>query len=151
MSSGNFVKSPSQAIGNSSQMGMGLNAYQSVSIDSRADTPYDQAFNGLNSVVSGDSVAGWDYAVVFMSDGQPNPSLTKAQLLSLVDGLNQNAMNKQSLLSFSTVYFGDESDTTAIDRLQSMAKEGQGQFVDTNQTTSLNIDEVVTVPGSNCQ
>ena len=36
-------------------------------------------------------------------------------------------------MTLSTIYFGPENDSQSIDHLQTMAHEGQGQFVDTNQ------------------
>jgi hypothetical protein len=117
-------------------------------------TGYAAAFDALSSAIARDEASGTvaDYAVVFMSDGQPtdiNGDVATA-IANLVTNLkNTAASNGHSHVAVSTVYFGSAADTTSIQNLRSMATQGGGQFVDTNHLSSggLSIDDVVTIPG----
>lgn len=140
-------------IGTSAQLSVALSSYDMV--QPNGSTPYKAAFSTLESTVKADIAAGGkqDYAVVFMSDGQPTdvaaPVITNLNLL--VNSLKAAAAssNSGSLLSLSSVYFGAANDTVSIDNLKSMATTGGGQFVDTNKLGSggLVINNVISVPG----
>ncbi len=125
-----------------------------ASIPPSGNTAYGAAFAALQGAISRDEGAGdvADYAVVFMSDGQPTDinGNVPAGLAALVANLKSAAQaNGRSHLSVSTVYFGSASDSTSIQNLQSMAIHGGGQFVDTNHLSGggLSIDDLVTIPG----
>lgn len=136
-------------VGNSSQLTSGLNAYDKI--DSSGNTPYQAAFDSLSATVTADEKAGnkQDYAVVFMSDGQPTDISGAANLNGLVTSLKTAAGANGSRLTLSTVYFGERNDNASISNLTSMAKAGGGQFVDTNANGGVVINDVITVPG-NC-
>jgi hypothetical protein len=149
-----FDSVPTVPFGNSSFLTSALNLYSTYAPG--GSTPYTAAFNSMQSVVQEDETAGTreNYVVVFMSDGMPT-DITGNQpsaIITMVDHLRTTVQNDStSLLTVSAVYFGPENDASAIGNLTTMASEGQGQFVDTNQLSSaLQINDVITVPGS-CQ
>ncbi len=94
-----------------------------------------------------------DYAVVFMSDGQPTDISGIDNLKGLVATLRTNATKNGSVLTVNSIYFGDEKDTNSINNLKAMSTQGAGQFVDTNNLGAggLVINNVVNVPGANCE
>ncbi len=139
-------------VGNSGQLSVALAAYDAINPE--GNTPYRAAFSSMNGTVTGGVTGGGkeDFAVVFMSDGQPtdiaNPVNTN--LMALVDNLKKAGSGNGGALTLSTVYFGPTNDTTSIDHLQSMATRGEGQFVDTNKLTAggLVINDIINVPGT---
>jgi len=140
-------------IGTSAQLSVALTSYDAV--EPLGTTPYKAAFSSLEATVKADIAAGGrqDYAVVFMSDGQPTdveaPVITN--LNALVNSLKTAATssNSGSKLNVSTVYFGAAADATSIDNLKSMATAGGGQFVDTNKLGAggLVLNNVISIPG----
>lgn len=139
--------------GSAIEIGSALDVYHG-SIPPSGSTAYGEAFSALSAAVTRDESAGnsQDYAVVFMSDGQPTDidSDVGARLSALVTNLRTKASaNGTSHLTVSTVYFGSGSDSTSIRNLRTMAAEGGGQFVDTNHLDQggLAIDDLVTIPG----
>lgn len=152
------------AFGNATALNDALTAYQQISPG--GSTPYNAAFTAIQDSIQADESAGnkWDYVVVFMSDGMPTDlgytsssssdiTALDNELIGLVKNLMTTAAsNGSSLLTFSTVYFGPEgnADPGAIMHLQDMAKTGNGQFVDTNVNSNLQIDDLITVPGTVC-
>jgi hypothetical protein len=149
-----FEITPTTAFGNSDFLTAALTAYENIKPDGH--TPYSAAFTSLQTLAEKDVAAGSkeNYVVVFMSDGMPTDisGNVASGIITLVDQLRTTVQsNGKSLLTVSSVYFGPESDAVSIGNLTTMASEGQGQFVDTNQLTSaLSINDVITVPGS-CQ
>lgn len=139
-------------VGNSAQLATALSAYDAV--EPVGSTPYLAAFSSLQDTVSVDPNVGVnkkDYAVVFMSDGQPTDiaAPVPANLTSLVNSLKAAASAKGSMLSVNTVYFGNPNDTVSIDNLRGMASTGGGQFVDTNKISGgIVIDDLINVPGA---
>ncbi len=139
--------------GSATQIGAALDTYH-ASIPPSGNTAYGEAFSALSAAVTRDEAGGsaQDYAVVFMSDGQPTDidSDVTNRLTALVTNLRQTAAaNGKSHLTVSTVYFGSGSDATSIRNLRTMAEQGGGQFVDTNHLDQggLAIDDLVTIPG----
>ncbi len=154
MNLGRFTKgSASVPFGTAAGESGALDYYHST-IPPLGGTGYVAAFDALSSAITRDEASGTvaDYAVVFMSDGQPTDidGNVPTAISNLVTSLkNATAANGHSHLAVSTVYFGRASDTTSISNLRSMATVGGGQFVDTNHLSSggLSIDDVVTIPG----
>ena len=150
----NFQINSSAPFGNANFLSAALNLYDTFSPSDY--TPYAAAFNSMKSIVQQDEAAGnkENYVVVFMSDGMPTDisGNQNSGIINLVDNLRTaTQVNGTALLTVSAVYFGPASDHESIGNLQSMASEGQGQFVDTNQLNSaLLINDVINVPGS-CQ
>jgi hypothetical protein len=120
-------------------------------------TNYKQAFAALETAILADEAAGnkEDYAIVFLSDGQPsdlgdNATKQLNGIASLVSDLQATAAsNGVSKATISAVYFGPQ-DATAIANLQSMAKLGGGQFDNAPESGSLVLENVITVPTSEC-
>lgn len=141
-------------IGTSAQLSTALLAYDAIAPG--GSTPYHAAFTSLQATITADENAGHkqDYAVVFMSDGQPtdiaNP--VAANLLGLVDSLKAAATPNGSSLTLTTVYFGPPGDSASLGNLQNMAIQGGGRFVDTNNLGAggFVLNDVITVPGT-CQ
>lgn len=147
-----FVTSiPASPVGNSSQLASALSKYDGV--NPNGNTPYKAAFTALGNLVNADA-GGQDYAVAFLSDGQPTDVSGEANLRKLVSDLKAVAAGKGRALTVNTIYFGDPNDKGSFSNLDAMAKEGNGQFVDTNLIGaggSLVINDVINVPGANCQ
>ncbi len=151
-----FVTGSAQhAVGSSAQLSTALLAYENVAINSGAATPYQAGANSLKATISADELAGGkqDYAIVFMSDGQPTDISGAANLKALVDTLSMVASGNSSAITFNTIYFGPSNSTAAMANLQLMATEGAGQFVDTNKLAAggLVINDVINVPGASCK
>jgi len=147
-----FKSSTLNIFGNATGLSSALTKYESTS--SSGNTPYSAAFAALNSEVTADEQAGTkqDYVIVFMSDGQPTDinGNVASGIISMVDQLRLSVQNNgSSLMTVSSVYFGPENDNISIGNLQTMANEGQGQFVDTNINGTLSIHDLITVPS--CQ
>jgi len=149
--------SPQIPFGTSSDLSKALTAYSAIPIGQKATTNYLSAFTSLQASITKVAVKndGWNYVVVFMSDGQPKdlgstPNVQLAAIKSNVDGLLSTVQSYGSLLTVSAVYFGDEADSTSIANLQGMASEGGGQFVDTNKTTNVVISDIINVPVTTC-
>lgn len=145
--------------GNALQMNQSLISYENTPVLSSANTPYKKAFSAIQTTIDNDPVDPnypVSYAVVFMSDGMPNPAMSDLEIQAQIDQLFQNVAARNQLISLNTVYFGPAANSStqaaqAMARLQTMALSGAGQFVDTNQTGGqLTIDSVVTVPGIVC-
>ncbi|GEM_PF-1661099 len=156
MMTGKFITDTApNPVGSSAQLSTALLAYENVTINSNALTPYKAAFKSLGDTVIADETAGnkQDYAVVFMSDGQPTDISGIDNLKGLVTSLRATATKNGSVLTMNSVYFGDEQDTASIANLKAMSTEGAGQFVDTNLLGKggLVINNIVNVPGANCQ
>ena len=149
MTQSQFKSSTSNIFGDSTALTSALNTFKAL--NPGGNTPYDAAFTALRTEVQVDEATGIkrDYVVVFMSDGQPTDisGNVASGIISLVDQLRTAVQNNgTSLLTVSSVYFGAESDHVSIGNLQTMATEGSGQFVDTNVTTSISINDIITVP-----
>lgn len=150
----NFQSNATVPFGNASFLTSALNLYDTFYPGGY--TPYGAAFNSLKTIIQQDEATGTkqNYVVVFMSDGMPTDisGNVNSGIISMVQNLRTTVQaNGTSLLTVSAVYFGPESDNEAIGNLRTLANEGQGQFVDTNQLNSaLQINDVITVPGS-CQ
>jgi len=145
--------SASLPFGSAATIAAALDTYH-ASIPPAGNTGYGAAFGALRSAIAQDEASGQrsDYAVVFMSDGQPTDvsGNVPSAITNLVRGLRGVAeTNGKSHLSVSAVYFGPATDATSISNLRGMAAEGAGQFVDTNHLSAggLAIDDVVTIPG----
>jgi Mg-chelatase subunit ChlD len=153
---GNANITTTNVVGTSSDLSNALTLYLSQTTSPNANTPYQVAFEALNGAISRDisATASFadkpNYAIVFMSDGQPNPSLSNNQIKNLVIDLKTSVLNSARLVSVSTVYFGPDNDDGAKSVLRDIASEGNGQFVDTNVSTDLTIESVISVPGEIC-
>jgi len=149
MTSNRFQATASTIFGDSTGLSNALNVYENI--NSSGYTPYKAAFTALTTEAQTDEAAGvkQDYVVVFMSDGQPTDISgdVHTAIISMVDHLRTTVQsNGSSLLTVSSVYFGPDSDTTSIGNLKTMATEGSGQFVDTNVTQTISINDIITVP-----
>ena len=126
-------------------------------------TPYLAALNNIQTAVAQDpdlnseGVATPLYLIVFMSDGFPTDALSSENPVTVNMSAIQNAISGISALApgrvtLSTIYYGTINDPTAASTLQSMATAGNGQFVnvDTSSTSSITIDDVISVPVGQC-
>lgn len=145
-STGTFSSNASSPFGSASFLSAALTAYENVPDD--GDTPYQAAFQTVQSAISKDSTTS-NYVLIFMSDGGPTDlnSPIDTSIVSIVDNLKTITENKGHLITVSSVYFGPDDDSDAKDHLEVMASEGGGQFFDTNTTTELEVDDIITVPG----
>ena len=149
-----FVASSTTPVGNATQAGGALTLFETLGTAS-GGTSYGAAFAALNTLVTNDELAaqGEGYVVIFMSDGQPTDIGKSADaqitaITTLTNSLLQVAGSGR--LTFSSVFFGNSSDAQSVSNLSTMAKLGGGQFVDTNVTTNLSIDNLITVPTQDC-
>lgn len=142
------VNTAANPVGDAAGLTSALNAYDALT--SSGNTPYKAAFDSMAATVAADEAAGnkQDYAVVFMSDGQPTDISGTTNLNALVTSLKSTAGGNGSLLTVSTVYFGDSTDTVSIGNLQSMATAGSGRFINTNTNGTVVINDLLVVPGA---
>jgi hypothetical protein len=117
-----------------------------MGITDGGETPYMAALNLAKTALNNDNVrtAQTKWAVVFISDGRPNPDVDQntlnakvAEIIGVIPGQ----------ATFNTVYYGTP-DATAVSRLQGMATAGGGKFLNTNNSgATFPIEDVITVPG----
>ncbi|MBS1960332.1 MAG: VWA domain-containing protein, partial [Bdellovibrionales bacterium] len=127
-----------------------LQKYLSISQNLNANTPYQKAFNADKVAVTvdtGNNHATYKYVVIFMSDGQPNPDISDADLTTLIKDTQATATAQGSGLTISSVYFGPANGTTAINKMKLISLQGGGQFVNTNVNSDFTINDVIQVPG----
>ena len=149
----------SPSFSNASAMQSAINQFNNES--DGGDTPYIAALSMAQSTLASDpginstAVNAPLYYVIFLSDGYPTDAVNS-------DGtVNQAQVDKSisQLVSLapgrvfvSTVYYGTINDPVASGLLQSMSQVGHGQFlnVDTSTTSTININDLITVPSSQC-
>lgn len=112
-------------------------------------TPYMAALNVATRTIANDpdllSGQNPQYIVVFMSDGQPDSSDSASAIINQVNTIVGLRPGK---VTFNTVYYGT-GDATAAGLLQSMAKTGHGNFLNTvvNPTgLDFEIDDLIAIP-----
>ncbi len=131
----------------------------------RADvggTPYRAAFLKAKELIQADFPTSPEhvaYLIAFLTDGYPTdycpggPSevLCPGRLLeSQIDSdLNDVLSIAPDAIQFSTVYYG-KPDSTAAQRLKRMADLGKGEFVDTNFTSHVNLNDLLEVEKTVC-
>ena len=132
-----------------------LNLFLATPDVATATTNYRAGFSVVEAAIIRDEIAypkKSDYAVVFMSDGQPKDIENASGIESLITNFVSSVESRGSGVTVSSVYFGPSSETRAISYMQLIASEGMGQFVDTNQLggADLSIADIVVVPGQTC-
>ncbi|PWU14470.1 MAG: hypothetical protein C5B49_13120 [Bdellovibrio sp.] len=145
---------PGTAFGDAAAMTNAIHAYTWVF--PQGDTPYFLALNALTADIQSDSGlkdADTSYAIVFMSDGIPDPAVADNDLIAAVKGI---VGLKPNHVTFSTIYFdltnsiGPDA-VQAAARLQMMANYGGGQFANTLfQGANLKLNDIATVPPAIC-
>ncbi len=150
-----FKANVSNPFGGAAMLSSGLALFKRQTYDLQGRTDYRAAFSAMERAIITDENAFpniYDYVVVFMSDGKPNPAETDAGLVDIVQDLAQAVKNRGSDVTVSSVYFGPRTDTEAIDNVKLVAREGKGQFVDTNTLggADLSIADIVTIPTQSC-
>jgi hypothetical protein len=148
---------PKMTFGNSNDLAKALSLYSGIQPD--GETNYALALSRIQSMILQDEIlkTPWNYVLVFMSDGQPTDLNTPAaqNLRVMIRSLQGSAQQHRGFLTVSTVLFDPASDWgyfDSVNNLSAMADEGKGQFVDTNKisTGSLQIDDIISVPGPAC-
>ena len=124
-------------------------------------TPYKSALAMLKKAISQDlpkAPKNVVYLVVFLTDGYPTDYCTVDEGPSCASGLQtQRLLNDvQGIASlapgsiqFSTAYYG-LPDALASGRLEQMAKVGSGQFVDTNKSSGVLLDDLLKIDQPTC-
>lgn len=126
------------------------------------DTPYKAALNLVKQTISNDMPTApkyVNYLIAFMTDGYPTdycpggPSevscighIMEANIDADVKAIKDMASGS---VQFSTVYYG-KADSDAAKRLQRMAQIGGGDFIDTNTTTHVNLNDILEVEQEVC-
>lgn len=125
------------------------------------ETPYRAALNMVKGVIANDLATAPPYVyylVAFMTDGYPTDYCPNAGevlcpgriLESQIDADVQSIVNlANGAIQFSTVYYG-QSDSDAAKRLQRMASLGLGQFIDTNQSLEVKLNDILEVDQEIC-
>jgi hypothetical protein len=157
MKNSRFVGStPSTPFGNATGLSNALNNFDYTL--SSGGTAYDQAFSALQNIIAADSGNTENYAILFMSDGEPNtincdatgtppPNQTVGCLATTaIKGLVQNLLQVASSggvqATVSSVYFGP-SDPEAAENLETMAAAGNGNFFDINQGQAIVVNDIL--------
>jgi von Willebrand factor type A domain len=124
-------------------------------------TPYKAALSLAKQMIEGDKTSApqhVSYLVVFMTDGYPTDYCPKSSDLTCPGKILENKIDADVKaisdiipgdIQFSTVYYG-KSDSEAAKRLNRMAKIGSGQFVDTNTTKEVKLDDILNVDKEVC-
>ena len=133
-----------------------------INRDDVGDTPYKAALNLIKQSITNDLPTApkyVNYLIAFMTDGYPTdycpggPSQVSCpgQIMeSAIDTDVAAVVNAAAgSVQFSTVYYGTP-DSSAAKRLQRMAAEGGGDFVDTNTTSHVNLNDILEVEQQVC-
>jgi hypothetical protein len=126
-------------------------------------TPYRKAIETVRDMIRSDLVNGdpdTHYLIAFLTDGFPTdyceggPGETlcpgRVREAELDSHLAEIRRLSPSTIQFSTVYYGIP-DQEATARLSRMARLNGGEFVDTNLTTRVRIDDILKVPQNVCR
>jgi hypothetical protein len=153
---------PVQAFGSASAAETAVTYFQSNyannSIFPSSGTDYDLAFKYVQSLVAADEASnpGYSYAVIFMSDGQPNQGNTTPTTLEgdVVSLLNSAGAGR---LTVSTLYFNDSknADSDEATLMADLAVAGMGQYVNAvtdvgTLSISSMIQNLIVVPTKAC-
>lgn len=111
-------------------------------------TPYEEALNLTRSAIEKEIVLDAqaetaNFAVIFISDGRPVPSIEpEERLFEMVQNLTLLADGE---VHVSTVYYNTSApDVQDRARLEEMARVGKGKFQDASQDqTSINIEDLI--------
>jgi hypothetical protein len=152
----------SATFGNASAMASAITQFNSETDNN--GTPYLAALSEAHSAIASDPDLNSTnpylplYFIVFMSDGYPTDALSGSNPVVVDTGaLNSSISSILSLapgrITFSSIYYGTINDPNAAGTLQGMATVGQGQFVNVNtgSTSSIVINDLITVPVGQCQ
>lgn len=152
---------PKQAFGSGSQAVTAVNNFvknYNGSFFQENGTDYESSLQYVQNLVLADEAAnpGYNYAVIFMSDGQPNRGSSNSTNLSADIAALMNAAG-EGRLTLSTVYFNNsqDGDSGEASLMQSMATAGEGQYVNAvTDSSSLNVSSMIqnllTVPSNAC-
>jgi hypothetical protein len=129
-----------------------------LSTPDAGDTPYKSALQLARDTIAQDlgknGTVTFQYRIAFLTDGYPTDYCTDPTLTLCPGAMQETALDNDvqsvinaapGLVQMSTVYYG-LPDSVASARLQRMAAKGNGQFVDTNVTKTINLDDVMKVP-----
>ncbi len=147
------------SFGNAAAMQTAIDKFNSGS-DQDA-TPYLAALKAAKATIANDpglNITGTRaplYEIIFLSDGYPTDALNSdgsvnlTSLNTAIAGISNLAPGR---IFLSAVYYGTINDPTAASTLQSMATAGKGQFVnaDTGNTSSISINNLITIPTGDC-
>lgn len=147
-----FIINSTHAFGNATHLSQALQKFSIM--NAASSTPYAAALTALENVILEDinQTQEWEYVIVFMSDGQPTDiaAPVSTNLIAKTKALRESIQNQGRPVTLSTVYFGAATDTNSINNLMVMAQEGGGQFVNTNLSSDLVIDDLITILGQPC-
>jgi uncharacterized protein YegL len=153
---GKFTANSSASFGTAAQVPAAgsafLTAFKNLSVQG---TDYQVALQKINDLITADNAANpekYNYAIIFMSDGQPNEDdQTATSLDSLVSSLVKIVGPNRATLS--SVYFNNVQSSADENIIDSMATAGGGQYVN-GSTANLNlnqmIESILTVPANAC-
>ena len=141
-------------------MGTALNSFFAAADVGR--TPYRSALQMARQMIAADSLAADPRAlhlVAFITDGYPTDYCPGGTAEYLCPGrildeeidadVAQLVASARGSVQLGTVYYG-ASDTDAASRLRRMATRGNGQFVDLNQMSHIDLNDVIRVPQTFC-
>ncbi|MES3037576.1 MAG: vWA domain-containing protein [Bdellovibrionota bacterium] len=124
------------------------------------DTPYKAALKKALQYVATDLISApknTAYLIAFITDGFPTdycpgfsnncPGQVEEHLID-ADVRKISKLNKN--VKFSTVYYG-EPNGEATARLQRMADAGNGQFVDSNVSSKIDLNDIIEIEQEVCQ
>ena len=121
-------------------------------------TSYRLALAAAHDLIQSDIAANgstYSYRIAFLTDGYPtdycpDPTQTSCPTTMLEGQIDADVANiinlaPNGVVQMGTVYYGFP-DANAEARLQRMAADGHGQFVDTNVTKQITLNNVIQVP-----
>lgn len=126
-------------------------------------TPYKAAFKMVEKLIKADLASApkdTQYLIAFLTDGYPTDYCKGEQNnIDCGNSIKEDELDKDvknlvqvagGHIQFSSVYYGPE-DSEAANRLERLAGIAGGQFVDTNKTTNIKLDDVLTIPKPICE
>lgn len=126
------------------------------------NTPYKAALQLAKDLIEKDKKDSEQLTtlIAFITDGYPtdycpggsSQTFCAGKVLEDQIDVDVRALTKasQGKVQFSTVYYGPK-DSDAAQRLARMALVGGGQFIDLNDSTKIDLNDVIQVPEKVCQ
>lgn len=125
-------------------------------------TPYKAALSKAKQLVEQNESLNPDKnstLIAFLTDGFPTDYCANSWQTNCPGQIQENQIDEDvrkilaassGNVKFSTIYYGPP-DPPSSTRLERMAKVGGGQFVDLNQSSNIDLNDVIQVPEQNCQ
>ena len=130
--------------------------------EDKGNTPYRAALTMAKNLISKNESTAKEQnttLIAFITDGYPTDycsggsSVTSCPGKVLENDIDRDVASiveaSSGEVKFSTIYYGPP-DLSSTSRLQRMARVGNGQYLDLNESSNIDLNDVIQVPEKNC-